>query len=744
MNKKNLSVVLAGAMLATSVAPVLADTTAKEYSIDNIASLKKEILDLMETKMITTNSTLVKDSGTNAFVADAVAQELKANQSAYGIKVLNVAGDEVDLDGLSTTITSATTVTYDTDAVKEILDNTDLKAGYTIKVVERATSEFHGQLIPGSKITEKSAPEKYVKDDFSDANIAVSSGKTYLALKADASNNELVDTIGNNTDKDQITITTKKVTDYADSNSVVTKTLSVGDEKLDGRLPLDEKGNLLDLTKKEDVQKFDHFETLKTYEVSKAYTKAPEVRAEYKLTGTADVNRIKASDLYDGVALTAKGTELLSELKNAASAVDSTVEKVTDAIGSGKTDDDKALVKLSAFSTSTSKPVYTFTISYYKNATDAAHDNGNGQNPYKVITVNSTDKDEMNALYKLLKKGEFNVGIVGGANRYATAVNVAKANETTVAADGNIVLVNGNSLVDGLSAAPLAASLGNKAPVLLSKADSLPEETKEYIGELTKGITNKKSVTINLVGGESVLSSSLVKELEDMGFYVKRFGGSNREATSLAVAKEIVDTTKNTNDAFVVGGNGEADAMAISAVAAKDETPIIVSSVHGLSESALSYLNEKSAKGDVTIVGGTSVVSESEEEAINESLTLNKASRIAGENRFETNAKIIKEYYKSFPTNTGAEAVVLVKDGVAKKSDLVDALAAANYASENNAPIVLATSSLNAAQKNALLNMDITNEGTSTKTMVKAVQVGEGVERPVLEAVAGLFGLSNK
>ncbi len=52
MNKKNLSVVLAGAMLATSVAPVLADTTtAKEYSLDDIKLLENEIVSAMKIKL---------------------------------------------------------------------------------------------------------------------------------------------------------------------------------------------------------------------------------------------------------------------------------------------------------------------------------------------------------------------------------------------------------------------------------------------------------------------------------------------------------------------------------------------------------------------------------------------------------------------------------------------------------------------------------------------------------------------
>ena len=723
MNKKNLSVVLAGAMLATSVAPVLA-ATEKEYSLDNRELLNKEIVSTMKTKMLTSNPTL-KDA---TFVTENVKKLLVNDASAYGIRLLDEKGNKVE--GAETYIATE-------GAVKSVLDQA--KEGYTVELVERKTNEFYGELIPGEKIEKGTEVINYDnKKDFE--NIATTS-EIYKQIVVgtlgdkEGTNNVLLASTGTLStegtgDEKVLLVKTNKPEDLSkpgDTDAKVVIKLAGGSQKIDGRLPLTADGKLLDYTKKSDIAKFDHFDTLTTWTASKEIKDEPTVTATYKMTAEAkEENTIKAEELYDGVVLTAKGTELAAELANAAKETGENIESAT-----------KALVRISnKDGIGADKAVSKFTVTYYKNATTA----------YKTITIYSSNHKEVDALYGMLTNtGSYKVGIVGGDNRYATAVNVAKA-QGIAKLDGtsgkaDIVLVNGESLVDGLSAAPLAAK--KSAPVLLTKADSLPEETKEYIESLLPStIKDKKGITVTLVGGKSVLTNSLIKELEEMGVTVKRLGGDNREATSLAVAKEI-KAAGNENAAFVVGGNGEADAMAISAVAAKTTTPIIVSSVHGLSEDALEYLKENSAKGDVTVVGGESVVSKSEEEAINESLTLNKASRIAGANRFETNAAIIKEFYKEFSGDNGAKAVIVVKDGVAKKSELVDALAAANFAAANNAPIVLATNSLNAAQKNALLNMDIVGSGT-TKVMAKAVQVGNGVERSVLETVAGLFGLSNK
>ena len=521
----------------------------------------------------------------------------------------------------------------------------------------------------------------------------------------------------------------------------------------------DRDGKLLDVTNVDDVQKFDHFAELIEYNPSTVNPTAPTVVESYKLVTDEEDKNVTSTvaDLYDGFALTAKGTELLSELKNAANKAEEEIGAA--ATGSNTTKKyPRALVQLSSTVDNTStNGVYSFTVTYFDSKKDLPENGKDNQvgNPSKILTVRSTNKTEITSLYNLLKTGTFSVGIVGGDNRYETAVNVAKANGANLKYykgnkgndlyNNNIVIVNGESLVDGLSAAPLAASLnsgkGNnasnvkQAPVLLSKTDELPTATKEYIEELAIDLTKKerKDYTVTLVGGESVLSEELVKEIEDMGFKVERFGGDNREETSVEVAEAILAKNKSTKtDAFVVGGNGEADAMSISAVAADKKAPIIVSSVHGLSRDGLKFIEKYSKTEDVAVVGGEGVVSAKEYAKIDE-VTDNKVKRLAGDNRFETNAAVIKEFYKGETAN----GVVLVKDGVATKNELIDALSAANYAARMDAPIVLASTSLKDNQKDALLNVTVPKAST-------IAQVGIGAEITVLETIAGLFGISNK
>ena len=749
MNKKKLSVVMAGAMLATSVAPVLAaeTTEVKEYQLSDVVLLTREIKKLMEDNKVSTNKALIADklddsmaytSGDTRFVKEAVGKAMLAGESVYGIIIYNADGT-VAKDASNHSGTAGQPIYNITNAETDIKAMT---AGQTLKVFKRDTTKFNDEVIPGTSIAvDDQTVATYAKTDLvTVGNALEETFKKEAALIATSkAKSAIVDEtkIAINSKKDGVILTLRALDENGKNKTIE---LKEGDEKLDFQLAYDAEGNLLDATNPDEVQKFDHFgKKVNTYHTSTLLTSNTLEKTSYKVVADkANVETIKASDLYDGFALTSKGTELLSDLKNAAEKVDETIATANN-----------ALVKLkNADIVDDKSGIYYFEVEYKRATSNTTSE------VYKTVKVTSTNKAELKSLFDLIKSGEFKVGIVAGQNRYETAVNVAKANgaELKIAdkssgtdkiLNNNIVLVNGTSLVDGLAAAPLAASLNEvgtakgdylkQAPILLAKTDELPTETKEYIEERASHISknDRKDYVVTLVGGESVLSEELVKEIKDMGFTVKRLGGDNREETSVAVAKKL---TVGTDGIFVVGGNGEADAMSVSAVAASKKMPIIVSKVGSISRDALNYIEENASTSKVRVIGGEKVVSKADEEKINKVLSkTNAAYRIAGENRQATNAAIIKEYYKTGEI-TGTTGVVLVKDGVAKKDELIDALSAANYAASMKAPIVLASSNLSAAQEDAIVRVN---------GVAKVAQVGEGAARTVLETIAGLFGISN-
>ena len=751
MNKKKLSVVMAGAMLATSVAPVLAaETTAtevKEYQLSDVVLLTREIKKLMEDNKVSTNKALIADkladdmsytSGNTRFVKEAVGKAMLAGESVYGIIIYNADGT-VAKDASNHSGTAGQPIYNITNAETDIKAMT---AGQTLKVFKRDTTKFNDEVIPGTSIAvDDQTVATYAKTDLVTVGNALEEAfkKEAALIATSKAKSAIVDEtkIAINSKKDGVILTLRALDENGKNKTIE---LKEGDEKLDFQLAYDAEGNLLDATNPDEVQKFDHFgKKVNTYHTSTLLTSNTLEKTSYKVVANkANVETVASSELYDGFALTSKGTELLSDLKNAAEKVDETIATASN-----------ALVKLKTADIVDDKSgIYYFEVEYKRATSNTTSE------VYKTVKVTSTNKAELKSLFNLIKSGEFKVGIVAGQNRYETAVNVAKANgaELKIAdkssgtdkiLNNNIVLVNGTSLVDGLAAAPLAASLNEvgtakgdylkQAPILLAKTDELPTETKEYIEERASHISknDRKDYVVTLVGGESVLSEELVKEIKDMGFTVKRLGGDNREETSVAVAKKL---TVGTDGIFVVGGNGEADAMSVSAVAASKKMPIIVSKVGSISRDALNYIEENASTSKVRVIGGEKVVSKADEEKINKVLSkTNAAYRIAGENRQATNAAIIKEYYKTGEI-TGTTGVVLVKDGVAKKDELIDALSAANYAASMKAPIVLASSNLSAAQEDAIVRVN---------GVAKVAQVGEGAARTVLETIAGLFGISN-
>lgn len=232
-----------------------------------------------------------------------------------------------------------------------------------------------------------------------------------------------------------------------------------------------------------------------------------------------------------------------------------------------------------------------------------------------------------------------------GEDRFDTAAKIADrlGNYNTA------VLVNGYSTADGLSASSFAEY--KNAPILLTKVNSIPDTTMKRL---------EKADTVYIIGGTAVVSDGIETELKNMGKTVTRISGTNRTQTSIAIANEIGSYDK----AFIVNGfKGDADAMSVAPVAARDKSPIIVTDgkiAPIKKENGIKYYS----------IGGSAVINNN----LNEYYT---AERISGNNRYETNKKILDKFYKDSKT-------LYCTNG----ATLVDSLAASTLASENGIALV--------------------------------------------------------
>ena len=157
-----------------------------------------------------------------------------------------------------------------------------------------------------------------------------------------------------------------------------------------------------------------------------------------------------------------------------------------------------------------------------------------------VVPVSAVNKDE-----------------IIGNNRYDTAAKIAD----NIGNYNTAILVNSDkSLADGLSASSLAGK--ENAPILLVKKDSIPNETMTRLQNVDK---------VYIIGGNAAISKNVENQLSDKE--IIRIEGKNRIDTSKKVAEKLGGYSQ----AFVVNGfKGEADAMSVASVAAREKAPIIL------------------------------------------------------------------------------------------------------------------------------------------------------------------------
>ena len=800
MNKKKLSVVMAGAMLATTVAPVMAATTSEE-SANQLGLLIGKVRDILESKKFSDNEKR------NTITVGGNTVKL-SGKSVYYVKINGVE---------NTAITDATA--KGGMALQEALQTAlgNLAPGTTVEIWSRGfVTEGSGD---NEQIFATELKTNYSKEDMADTSNLV---KTINNIPTATNNKKIL------ADSNAVTVVpNQSVTINLQEKSGVASgkiVIKPGDKVLDFTQYLNNSGNAtkIDNDNPANPSDFHGFPKKSVNAITDYQPVADSLYETINITGTAP-NTFKTSDLFNGVMLTTEGHDLLTKIEESANPTVATskiarteeapvapnkngaeqtpeqksgasqgtpesskeTEKTNEKASGSQAQDPKVTTSQNQGSNVNTQnqgsSVNTGSQPQTKETTapeakSAPAKKGSvvfstiGTNSVNISTLNYNlpkssdgtygfnialtdansnvtnyvvkgDKKDTTILLNWLLTQNPKVDILAGENRYETAVKVAEkyANENNPFADGkgDVVMVNGNSLVDGLSASPLAASLN--APMLLTESNRIPKATADYLkklsGEATVG--DLSGIKIHLVGGTAVISKELERELKSYGFTVDRFNGKNREDTSMKVAKKVIEEKGNTTSAFVVGAEGEADAMSIASVASSSKisasgnkiTPIIVSNKNGLSDDALSSFNNKA----ITIVGGEAVVSKSEYNNIKEAVGTNgSVSRVAGENRQETNAKVINIYYKgAFGKDTD---VLVAKDGQRNKMELVDALTVSNLAALNNSPIVLATNKLAKSQINAL--------ELNAKQANALYQVGHGVSLNVVKTIANNLGLN--
>ncbi|MCC0643723.1 MULTISPECIES: cell wall-binding repeat-containing protein [unclassified Clostridioides] len=298
-----------------------------------------------------------------------------------------------------------------------------------------------------------------------------------------------------------------------------------------------------------------------------------------------------------------------------------------------------------------------------------------------------------------------------GADRFETAVKISQNSWTK---SDTVVIVNGEdkSMVDGLTATPLASV--KNSPILLSSNDKLPQKTVEELKRL-----NPSKVIV--IGGNNSMPNSVVEDIKGVNskISVQRIGGDTRYQTSINIAKEI-DKTNNVSKLYIGAGNGEADSLSIASLASKEKTPIVLTQKDGVDSEAEQFIKSNKVS-NVYFIGGVEKISNKAIEQVGKIANKDVSkNRIAGQNRQETNAKVIDKFY----SQSKLDGVV-----VANQDKLIDALAVGPLAAKNNSPVVLATNTLDKSQEVSLKN----------KNSSKLFEVGGGIASSVVDKIKSLI-----
>ncbi|HET6795384.1 MAG TPA: cell wall-binding repeat-containing protein [Acidimicrobiales bacterium] len=243
---------------------------------------------------------------------------------------------------------------------------------------------------------------------------------------------------------------------------------------------------------------------------------------------------------------------------------------------------------------------------------------------------------------------------IGGIDRDSTAVVASQAGFPTDHSARSVVLARSDDFADALAGVPLAVAQGG--PLLLTPGTALDPVTATEISRVAPA-----GSTVYLLGGTRALSPAVESAVAALGYKVVRLSGSDRYATSVAVAGVL----GNPSTVVLATGHDFADALAGGPLAASLHGALILVDGDHQGTAAAAYLAANPAS-KVYALGGPAAAADA------------AATPIVGPDRYGT-AAMVAGYF--FSTTTGA--------GLASGLNFPDALAGGVRSAEMGWPVLL-------------------------------------------------------
>ena len=298
--------------------------------------------------------------------------------------------------------------------------------------------------------------------------------------------------------------------------------------------------------------------------------------------------------------------------------------------------------------------------------------------------------------------------IIAGEDRFETAIEISKSWKTSQEA----ILVNSTAESDLLCATVLASQID--CPILLTDKNNINESTNNEIKRLN---INK----LYLIGGKDVIYETIEKELSKSNIKIERICGEDRYETSISIANKVRELKKSNTAILVNGEYSVADAVSISPIAGDKNIPVII-----CKNNQVKLQKEWMKNNDIKnlyIIGGEDVINKTIEKELN--IDNINIERIYGKDRYETNAKIIENFYKQVKIN---KVFYCKGKNLNKENEIIDGMLVSPLASKEKSPIILLGENLTKEQKYVI----------KKKNIKSLIQVGHGVSE---EAKSELYKL---
>ncbi|MBN2839882.1 MAG: cell wall-binding repeat-containing protein [Coriobacteriia bacterium] len=249
---------------------------------------------------------------------------------------------------------------------------------------------------------------------------------------------------------------------------------------------------------------------------------------------------------------------------------------------------------------------------------------------------------------------------IAGTDRITTAIEASK--KAFPSGASTVVIATAFNWPDALGGSALAGAM--RGPILLVAPNSLSPAVAAEIDRLN-------ATKVIILGGTGAVSNDVHAALDALsGVSVERIAGANRYETSEKIAARTIAEMKARSTysgrAFVSTGQNFPDALGASPLAAAKGWPIYLIDPAAGDNSALATRMKSAGVTNAVVLGGTAAVSTAVESRMR--TTLGAASRIAGDNRYQTAVNVA-----SYGVSTAGLSWNRV--GVATGQDFPDALA---------------------------------------------------------------------